>query len=133
MLPPVGPKGLQAGGPGYHLVGFSVLTALLSRSLPPVQAAAAAWLYGLLLEALQSFVPYRGAELVDVGVNTVAVILGLVGVEIVRAWSGGYAGTQPGGQRERRCLQTFRRLGGWGRAKRPVAHRWRVWYTGRES
>lgn len=89
MLPPLGPRGYQAGGPAYHLVGFSVLTVLLSRWLPPAWAAVAAWLYGLLLEGLQSLVPYRGAEVADLAVNAAAVALGLVAVAVKRAWSGG--------------------------------------------
>lgn len=84
VLPPLGPRGFQAGGAGYHLVGFSVLTVLLSRRLPPSRAAAAAWLYGLLLEGVQWFLPHRGAELEDLLVNLVAVAVGLVGVAVWR-------------------------------------------------
>ncbi len=84
LLPPLGPHGYQPGGPAYHLVGFSVLTVLLSARRPAFQAAALAWAYGLLLEGVQSFVPYRGAELADVGVNLVAVALGALAVRGVR-------------------------------------------------
>ncbi len=89
MLPPLGPHGYQPGGPAYHLVGFSVLTVLLARFLRPVRAAAGAWLYGLALEGLQSLVPYRSAEVTDLAVNLVAVVLGLVLVELRRTWRGG--------------------------------------------
>ncbi len=86
MLPPLGPHGFQAGGPGYHLVVFGVLTVLLAQSMPTGRAALAAWLYGLALEAVQSFLPYRGAELQDLGVNLVAVTAGAVAVAILRVW-----------------------------------------------
>lgn len=84
LLPPLGPHGYQPGGPAYHFVGFSVLTVLLSATRPPVQAAALAWAYGLLLEGVQYFVPYRGAELGDVVMNLVAVVLGALAARGVR-------------------------------------------------
>lgn len=86
LLPPLGPSGFQLGGALYHLVGFSVLTVLLSRTLPWARAAAVAWLYGVLLEGVQAFFPYRGAEVADLAVNLVAVVLGLVAVAVRRAW-----------------------------------------------
>ncbi|GBD29473.1 hypothetical protein HRbin32_00563 [bacterium HR32] len=86
LLPPLGPSGFQPGGTLYHLVGFSVLTVLLSRTLPWARAAAVAWLYGVLLEGVQAFFPYRGAEVADLAVNLVAVVLGLVAVAVRRAW-----------------------------------------------
>lgn len=84
LLPPLGPHGFQAGGPAYHLVGFSVLTVLLSRAMPAGRAAALAWVYGLALEGVQGFLPYRGAELGDLAVNLVAVALGMVAVAVRR-------------------------------------------------
>jgi glycopeptide antibiotics resistance protein len=84
VLPPLGPHGFQPGGAGYHLVGFSVLTVLFSRRLPPWRAAAAAWLYGLALEGVQGFLPHRSAELADLLVNLVAVTVGLVAVAVWR-------------------------------------------------
>ncbi len=86
LLPPLGPSGVQFGGTLYHLVGFSVLTVLLSGTTPRVRAAAVAWLYGALLEGVQAFVPYRGAEILDLAANLVAVVLGLVAVAVRRAW-----------------------------------------------
>lgn len=82
VLPPLGPHGFQPGGAAYHLVGFSVLTVLLSRRMPAGRAAALAWLYGLVMEGVQSLLPYRGAELGDLAVNLVAVALGMVAVAV---------------------------------------------------
>jgi VanZ family protein len=41
------------------------------------------------LEGLQSLVPYRSAEVTDLAVNLVAVVLGLLLVELRRTWRGG--------------------------------------------
>ncbi|MER3457073.1 MAG: hypothetical protein C4303_08780 [candidate division GAL15 bacterium] len=88
VLPPLGPHGLQPGGPGYHLVGFSGLTVLLAQRLPPARAAVLAWLYGLLLEGVQRCLPYRAAQLEDLLVNLLAVVLGLVAVGVWQAGVG---------------------------------------------
>lgn len=86
LLPPLGPSGFQPGGTLYHLVGFSVLTVLLSRTMPPARSAALAWTYGALLEGVQAFFPYRGAEVTDLAANLVAVVLGVLAVALARAW-----------------------------------------------
>ncbi len=86
LLPPLGPAGIQFGGPLYHLVGFSVLTVLLCRTTSRPRAATLAWLYGAVLEGVQAFFPYRGAEVMDLAANLVAVVLGLLAVEVGQAW-----------------------------------------------
>lgn len=66
------------GGTVWHLIGYGVLAALLAGWQPVGRAAALAWAYGALLEALQGLTPYRSAEAADLAINAFAVVAGLV-------------------------------------------------------
>jgi len=81
LLPP--PLGGQ-GGLASHLLGYGILTVLLRRGRGVAAAAALAWGYGAAIEAVQWAVPYRSAELIDLGANAVGVAAGLL---VDRLWS----------------------------------------------
>ncbi|HXF83373.1 MAG TPA: VanZ family protein [bacterium] len=81
LLPP---EAGAPGGPGWHLLGYAVLGALLAGA----RGALTAWLfgvaYGALVEGLQWVVGYRAAEMPDVAVNAAGVALGLAAGAILR-------------------------------------------------
>lgn len=92
LLPPA--AGAR-GGVGWHLAGYTVLGALLSRVRPPGAAwTIGAWAigtaYGALIEGLQWVVGYRTAELLDAAVNAAGVAIGLAAALLAeRAWGRG--------------------------------------------
>ena len=66
------------GGPGWHLLGYAILGALLGQRYP----VGTAWLlgsgYGALVEGIQWAVRYRAAEVGDLLVNGLGVAIGLL-------------------------------------------------------
>lgn len=75
LLPP--PMGGRSG-PAGHLLGYGILAVLLRRWRNTATAAVLAWGYGATIEAVQWLVPYRSAELVDLGLNAAGVAAGLL-------------------------------------------------------
>lgn len=75
------------GGLAWHLAGYSVLGALLSRGRGPGAAWTIGTGYGALIEGFQWLAGYRSAELLDVAINGVGVGIGLAAALLVdRAW-----------------------------------------------
>lgn len=96
---PVIPTGIPAGPPSWereaffstlHLIGFGTLAALwwwVWEAVTPQYALAVAALIaitiGMVTEGLQSFVPDRGVQLIDIGANLMGVLLALA---LIRWW-----------------------------------------------
>jgi len=83
VVPGMG-QGLNAGF-GAHAVAyffFSLMTGLHFRSgrtkTPLLKGALVAGFYGLLIEAVQFFIPYRCCELTDVAVNFAAALFAII-------------------------------------------------------
>lgn len=73
------PPGLGGRGGGiWHLLGYGILTVLLTGWLPPATSAAAAWGYGAVLEAVQWLTPYRDADASDLLLNAAGVAGGVL-------------------------------------------------------
>ncbi len=77
-----GPAG--RGGLVWHLLGYAVLGALFMQWQAIPIAALLAWGYGAVIEAIQAVLPYRAAELGDVAMNAVGVLVGVAAVQLVR-------------------------------------------------
>lgn len=81
LLPPgVGGR----GGDIWHLLGFGVLTLLLTVWMPVGMSAGVAWAYGVLLEGMQWLTRYRDAEARDLLVNAAGVAVGLLAWAVLR-------------------------------------------------
>jgi VanZ family protein len=63
-------------GPGWHVLGYAILTALLQGWLPAWAAGLVAWSYGTAVEAVQWVLPTRSADARDVVANAAGVIVG---------------------------------------------------------
>lgn len=74
------------GGALWHLVGYGVLGALWGRWQPFWSVWLLGTAYGAAIEGLQYLVPHRRAEVGDLLVNAVGVLLGLVAA---RLWTRG--------------------------------------------
>jgi len=74
------------GGALWHLVGYGVLGALWGRWQPFWSVWLLGTAYGAAIEGLQYLVPHRRAEVGDLLVNAVGVLLGLAAA---RLWTRG--------------------------------------------
>ena len=65
----------------YLLLAWLLLHAIRATSGPGSDARLTAWLcaasYGVLIEVLQGFLPWRSAELLDAGANAVGAAIGV--------------------------------------------------------
>lgn len=78
-----------------HVLAFAVLTILGTRAYPARIAAvlAGVFLYGGLIEVLQSFTAYRFAELGDLIADGLGVLIGYgLGVSLRKFYRSGHAG-----------------------------------------
>jgi hypothetical protein len=66
------------GGTLWHLIGYGVLGALWGRWQTPWAVWLLGTIYGAAIEGLQSLVPYRRAELGDLVMNAVGLLVGLI-------------------------------------------------------
>jgi len=96
---PVIPTGIPPGPPSWereaffstlHLLGFGTLAALwwwVWEAVKPqyalLAAAGIAITVGMVTEGLQSFVPDRGVQLIDIGANLMGVLIALM---LIRWW-----------------------------------------------
>ena len=81
LLPP------GAGGRGgdiWHLLGFGILTVLLTAWMPVGTSAGVAWAYGIMLEGFQLLTRYRDAEVRDLLMNAAGVAVGLLAWAVLR-------------------------------------------------
>lgn len=93
FTPPV-PVPLQPAGlliKVHHVAAFLVLTVLTWLSLTPVArggiaalslAIVIAFLFGVLIEGVQSFIPYRSGQWQDLISNAIGVALGALGISV---------------------------------------------------
>ncbi len=79
------------GGPAAHCLAYSTLSCtagifLILKKIPwsLTKAAAAAALYGGLIELVQYFIPYRSCEAEDFAVNCIAALAGMTMAGILR-------------------------------------------------
>jgi VanZ family protein len=63
---------------GAHVVEYAVLGALLSRALAAAPSLAAGIAYAVTDELHQSLVPGRGASFLDLGLDSVGVVAGVI-------------------------------------------------------
>lgn len=71
-------NGEMASGAAWHILGYGVLSGLLTRWIETWPAFFVAWGYGGAMEAMQWILPTRSAEVGDLVANAVGAAIGLI-------------------------------------------------------
>lgn len=91
LMPPDKVMGVTPGGVAAHLVSFVVLTVLYGSVIIEFAGRdfylaifAIPFMTGVTIELLQLFFPYRSFSVVDIGVDVVGIIIGMVFVYLLK-------------------------------------------------